>query len=153
MAARKKKSAAVEAIELIREHGVTPEIKPGFDVRSVPLASPKLIEIDQHSDVWERVFFPGTLVDMRAYFKLQPPEGVSEETIEKVRSKLFEKGALAVRVMPIARTAKIVSATRETAKVRETLREACCAIVETLQSKDRDALSKVVESAMSKVGI
>jgi hypothetical protein len=83
--------------------------------------------------------------------RVQPPEGASDEQVERVRTSLLEVGAEVVRVMPRRRSSVLT----EPAEKREhaSAREVVARLVEESNVEDRAALWEFVEGVMGRQGL
>ena len=154
MARRAKKSEQVEITVPpchVEPEGVTVKatlaIKPGFSI--VPIRDARLLVTvhgiglnDAHAAELSG-----------AYVRIKPHPSATDEEVEQMREAVVKAGAAAVRVMPIPKAAILTKEAREAPAPRETLREACMVLVETVASQDREALRVKVEAVLAKAGV
>jgi hypothetical protein len=119
------------------------------EVREIAL-SRELLTIGEAHPCWVTVNFAyggrgGEIV------RVQPPDGASDEQVERVRTSLLEAGAEVVRVMPRRRSSVLT----EPAEKREhaSAREVVARLVEESNVEDRAALREFVEGVMGRQGL
>jgi hypothetical protein len=146
------RSKAAKKVRASQEEASTKPVSSMFEVRSVALENARSLvtigvvdrQLPNYAETAERL--NGALV------KLTPHPSATDQEVENSRQEIVKAGAVAVRVMPRQRSAVITEAARAEAPARESIRQACEALVEQVSSRDKDALRKVVEDVLSKVG-
>lgn len=114
-----------------------------FTVKVVPIAAAPFLTIsDAHYD-------EQTVIG--AFVRIRSPETMSDEELSKLRAKVIEQGAIAVRVLP-RRQAQVLTTPKVDMKTRS-IREVIVQMVAESNTTDRAALTEVVEHTMAKVGL
>jgi hypothetical protein len=110
----------------------------------------RLVQVHPDDEFWEGV---GDLSRVKgAFVMLEPGADVSDERLESVREMLTKAGAIFVHSRARPRS-KLVPESKVTDLVKKTLREYAAELLADTNSKDRDALGKVVDATMSKRGM
>ena len=120
--------------------------KTGFRIDILPHAARRLLTID-----WDTKWDPEDARD--AFVRLRPPATATDEQVEKVRQDVVLAGCKAVRVLPRPRGEVLTQEAKSAPRTRETLREACLSLVETVATRDREKLREEVESVLVRVGL
>ena len=86
-----------------------------------------------------------------AFVRLKPPETATDEQVAALRNALRKRGAV-VRVMPRPRRA-ILPVSKSTTMVKASVRDVVLKLVSDARCRRPEALSQLVESVLSEVGL
>ncbi len=139
-----KKTAKEKRVNKVEQEARTPVTK--MTIERIAFKARKMLTID-----WDSGWKSGDAVD--AFVRIRPPPEATDQQVQQVRREVFQAGAAAIRILPRQKAAVLVEKKDENVRKRETHREACLALVETVATRDREALKTEVEAVMAKVGL
>lgn len=87
-----------------------------------------------------------------AIVRVKPSRDADRDEVQRVREKFLNFGAAAVRVVARAAEAVVVDAYNELAPAQD-VREVVEQMAEEANTQDRDALKRVLESALARAGL
>lgn len=132
-----------------------PQIK---GVVAVKVDSRELFTVLPAHPIWGHQKFalgPKSVLDRHqgAIIRLDPPDGVEDAVIEKVRAALLEAGVAKVTVLPRRKKDVVPDKAMRKANPAASIRQVVSELVEASSSADKDALKQIVEATMSSAGL